>query len=476
MAAVMGMARRRLGDPGGLAAVVVLSAAGAALFALSAYYLNPIAFPAACAAVAFAFLAFERPAWAIAAGLVAAPLEALNMKLPSGALSPSEAALTFVGVAYVARALLRRETVVAPSVRDAPILLLLAAAAVGIGVAQDPAPVVRVLTLWVLFYCMYLQVQTFERREIRIVLSALAVGAGILGAIGAIKYIQGGAAEVFGGGVLASGRAVGSFEDANYFASFLQLALLPGIALLLLDARRNIWLAPFVIGAFAGLTFSLSRGATAAFAVGLLLLLAWRRARWATIAIAVVFMALTAASANPLTQSDYFGTVEQRLSTIGNPTRESRRPEIYAAAVDEAIQHPFFGIGINQFESASARRGLVEYGRPLENAHSIPLSIAAEIGLIGLAAFLVFVGQLAVRAVRAMATRDRLAYALALGMAASLLGFLVQGLTSAQIRTNILTGVFFLLAGMLTALADRVRGLRGGQREMDSVARAVASR
>jgi putative inorganic carbon (hco3(-)) transporter len=458
MAAVLGLARRRLGDPALLSMVVAVSAVCAALFALSAYYLNVAAFPAALAATAFAFLAFERPAWAVAAGLAAAPLEALNFKLPSGAISPTEAALAFVGVAYVGRALLRRENVVAPSLRDAPIVLLLGVAAVGIAVAEDPAPVMRVLTFWVLFYFVYLQVQSFGRREIRIVLIALVAGAGILGMIGAVEYIQGGAADVFAGGVLASGRAVGSFEDANYFASFLQLALLPALALLLVDFRRNVWVLPFAAGTFAGLLFSLSRGATAGFIVGLLLLLAWRRARWVAVAIAALVIVVTAAGANPATQSDYFGTVEKRLSTIGDPTRQSQRPEIYEAAIDEAIQHPFFGIGINQFRHASAQRGLVERGDPLENAHSIPLSLAAETGLFGLTAFLVFLGQLVARTFRAVATRDALAYGLALGIAASLLGFLIQGLTATQIRTNILTGTFFLLAGMLTALADRRTG------------------
>jgi O-antigen ligase len=461
-----------MADPGGLAAVVAMSAGGAVLFALSAYYLSPVAFPFACLAVAFAVLTFERPAWGVAAGLAAAPLEALDFKLPTGALSPSEAALAFVGAGYVLRALLRREDVATPSLRDAPVLALLATAAVGIAVAEEPAPVARVLTLWVLFYCVFLQAQTFDRNEVRIVLSALAVGAGVLGALGAVKYLQAGNAQIFAGGAIASGRAVGSFADANYFASLLQLALLPAVAMLLADFRRHAWLLPFAFGALAGLTFSLSRGATAAFVVGMLLLMGWRRVRWAVVVVVAAFVVLTATNLNPVTKSDYFGTVEERLATIEHPTQESRRPQIYEAALDEAIQHPFFGLGLNQFVHASERRGLVEFGEPLENAHSIPLSLAAETGLIGLAGFLFFVGQLAVRAVRAVATPDRLAYALALGMAASLLGFMVQGLTSAQIRTNILTGTFFLLAGLLTGLADRARR---GQRAADAPAPVAAS-
>ena len=75
--------------------------------------------------------------------------------------------------------------------------------------------------------------------------------------------------------------------------------------------------------------------------------------------------------------------------------------------------------------------------------------------MIGLAAFLFFLGQLAARAVRALSTSDELRYALGLGITAALLGFALQGLTVVQIRVTFIAGTFFALAGMLTALADR---------------------
>jgi O-antigen ligase len=112
-------------------------------------------------------------------------------------------------------------------------------------------------------------------------------------------------------------------------------------------------------------------------------------------------------------------------------------------------------VGVNQFQFEARRRGLTENGAPLENAHSIVFSLMAETGITGLAAFVFFLGQLGVRAVSALRTSDRLRYALALGIAAALLGFVLQGLTVAQIRVSFITGTFFALAGMLTALADR---------------------
>jgi O-antigen ligase len=110
---------------------------------------------------------------------------------------------------------------------------------------------------------------------------------------------------------------------------------------------------------------------------------------------------------------------------------------------------------VNQFQAEASRRGLTEYGSPLENAHSIPFSLLAETGLLGLSAFLLFAGQLGARAVRALRAADSARYALALGIAAALAGFAVQGLTVAQIRTNIVMGAFLLLAGVITNLADR---------------------
>jgi O-antigen ligase len=199
--------------------------------------------------------------------------------------------------------------------------------------------------------------------------------------------------------------------------------------------------------------------------VGLLVLLLWARARWIALGLITLFTMLTLFNANPIVKSDQFGVVEERLSTLRDPTKgaNTKRPEIWATAIHVTEEHPFFGVGVNQFKTEAGRRGLTERGSPLENAHSIPLSIAAETGLLGLSAFLLFAGQLGARAVRAVRTADPSRYALALGITAALLAFAVQGLTVAQIRTNIVMGAFLLTAGMVTNLADRVSADRQTQ-------------
>ncbi len=447
-------------------ALVALAAAGAALaaavFVVAAYLVHPLALPAAAVAGVFVVAAFLRPVIGLVGAGLATPLEAVNLPLASGALSPAEAALSVVALAYVARLLVRPESVVTPSLRELPIAVLLFAVAAGIVFAAEPAPVLRVAVLWTLFALVYLQAQSLTLGEMRAVVIALVVGAGLLGGIGALSFVQSGGAQ-FHGGSSVSGRAAGTFADPNYYAAFLALALLPGVALLLAQVKRHLWLlAPLAVGV-GGLLFSLSRGGILGFAAGLMLLLAWRRARHVALAILVVFVALTIANANPLVESEYFGSVEERISTVRHPTRESTRPQIWATAIDVTQEHPFLGVGVNQFQRESARRSLFERGKTLENTHSVPLSLAAETGLIGLAAFLAFLVQLAVRGLSTARSRFSLERGLGLGISAALVAFVIQGLTITQVRVPLVTGTFFLIAGILTGLSDRP-GISGSPR------------
>jgi O-antigen ligase len=438
----------------GAAAAAVL---GGGLLALSAYAVSPFLLPAAVIAVAFVVVTFVRPAWALAGALAAVPLESFGLTV--GGLSPAEGALALVGAAWVARALLRPETVAKPRLRDLPVITLLAVIGIGLANAEDPFPIARVLLLWTLFYFVYLQIQTFEPSELRLVVIAFALGVAVLGGIGALDYLRSGNQVLFAGGQQTGARAASAFADPNYYAALLVLGMLPALGLVVADMRRYWYVGAACAITFTGIALSLSRGALVAAFGGALLLMAWRRARWVAIGLAALFTVLTLAGANPIVESDQFSTVEKRLSTLSGPglqeTQSNRRPEIWAVARQVAYAHPFFGIGVNQFKFEARRRNLVENGGPLENAHSIPFSLMAETGFIGLAAFVFFLGQLAFRSVQALSTDDRLRYALAIGCAAALLGFCLQGLTVAQIRVTFIAGAFFVIAGILTRLADR---------------------
>jgi O-antigen ligase len=454
--------RIALGD---LEPVVLLGVSGAALtgaaFAYSAYAIGPAVLPAALLGLAVAAFALSRPVGGVCLAFLAAPLELYALPLPTGSLSPSEGIFALVGLSYLARATFRPDTVRKPGVRDIPYVVLLGAASVGIGLADAPAPIMRILAFWTLFYLVYLQVQSFTEHQIRQVLWSLAIGGAILGGIGAVQFISSGAGGLYAGGAGASVRAVGTFGeavgDSNYFASFLQLAALPAIALIVAQPRRNAMLVPLVAITVTGLAFSLSRGGMLGFAAGLLLLLLWGRARWMAAGVTVVVAVITIAGANPLVASSSFGTVEQRLATVGDlgQTSTNTRPELFQQAVDLTIEYPLTGVGLNQYIEHSAARGLTERGRPHETAHNVYLSLSSETGLIGVGAFLAFIGLVVRRAFVALRHRTPISRAAAFGCAAALFGFAIQGLTVSLNRNNLLWATFLVLAGILVALSDR---------------------
>src|SRR5436190_1300806 len=282
----------------------------------------------------------------------------------------------------------------------------------------------------------------------------LAVGAGVLGLIGTLRYLQSGNAVVFDSGSITGARAAGTFADPNYYGSLLQLALVPGVALLLTRARSWTLGLPLAF-AFSGLVFSLSRGAALGFAMALIVLLAWNRARWLAFVLLSVVAITTMLNVNPLIGSQQLTTVEQRLSSIttAHESQTNNRPRIWAAAINETEQHPFLGVGLNQFSQVASEHGVTERGSPLENAHNVFLSLSVETGLLGLSLFIGFIWVVGLRAVRAITTlRDPALRGLALGLMATLVGFLVQGLTANQLHDNLIAAVVLVLSGMLVAL------------------------
>lgn len=451
------LAPLRGNDLGFTLAAAAAAAFLAAVYAFSAWLINPFVLPALALAAAFAAVALWRPALGLAGALAAAPLEIFQIAAGPGQITPTEAAFAIVAVGWLGRMVVAPETVAKPDLRDAPLGVLLATMAVGMPEAVDPGAVLRVTAFWFLFVCVYFQALSLSRSEIVFALKAFAAAAGILGAIGAFRYLQSGGGGLLGGGTITLNRAIGAFEDANYFAAFLILGLLPGAALVLADVRRNLWLLGAVAAGAAGIMFSLSRGGIAGFMLGLIALLAWRRARWIAFALLAVFALTTLANVNPLVRSAQFQVVEERLSTL-NPAlgQTTTRPRIWRTGLDMAVERPFTGVGSNQFRFEAAQRNLLERGSPLENAHSIPINTAAELGFIGLAALLAFAIQIGLRAGRALGRATTgLEYAVPLGITAAFIGFAFQGLTVTPTRVTVVAGAMFTLAGFLTAFADR---------------------
>jgi O-antigen ligase len=98
----------------------------------------------------------------------------------------------------------------------------------------------------------------------------------------------------------------------------------------------------------------------------------------------------------------------------------SNRADYWRVAWDAAGEHPLRGLGPGGFGPAWLRER--PYPEPVKDAHSLPLESLAELGIVGLALLLAFLGAVALAARDALRTGG----AYAAGPAAALSTWLVH--------------------------------------------------
>jgi len=219
-------------------------------------------------------------------------------------------------------------------------------------------------------------------------------------------------------------RAYGTFEQPNPFGGYMNLMALPAIGLaigLLVGFRRpdsplrawrgRLWLAfagLCVAAATLAVVFSWSRGAWLGFlaGAGVLALFSTRRpltgAVVAALAAAVLgggLMLGVAAGFGPaLSIADRLGGFAGQF-TLGDMrgvdiTTENfsvlERLAHWQAAVDMARDNPWLGVGFGNYEAAYPTYALINWPDALGHAHNYYLNLLAEVGLLGLLAYLVF--------------------------------------------------------------------------------------
>ncbi len=192
-------------------------------------------------------------------------------------------------------------------------------------------------------------------------------------------------------------RSAGPIGDPNYFAQIL-LFLVP-LGLLRLWSDRSIWLRGAALGATAlvcvGMALTFSRGGALGLLITLGLIVYFQRVRLIYVLLGGLAGLLLIANVAP----DYFGRIQSITSTrslvqtdsaIEDKAIEGRLGE-NLAAIYVFIDHPVLGVGPDNFplyyQDYAEPLGLLTHAdeRP---AHNLYLSIAAEMGLLGIGAFL----------------------------------------------------------------------------------------
>jgi O-antigen ligase len=218
-------------------------------------------------------------------------------------------------------------------------------------------------------------------------------------------------------------RARGFYSIYMTLAGILALAMTAALPRLARLEREGWWLAPAWLLSGVGLALTYVRGAWLGFVAGALAVLIGlgRRGLFAAAALLLIGTATVA----------LLPGVGARVRTIGSSTDDTTRDRL---AMIEAgrrlvLRHPVLGIGPGQVKRIYPSVATAEAMRhSTSHLHNTPLQITVERGLVGLATWLwIFVAGLVRGTVvmRRLPAHDR---AIALGVLAAIVTFLVGGL------------------------------------------------
>ena len=242
-------------------------------------------------------------------------------------------------------------------------------------------------------------------------------------------------------------RVTAAFQDPNHLGRHLVLAI--GVVLVAAwVARLATWAALALLALLgAGLWFTYSQSSAVALAVVALavaLVVAGGRARRVLAATAVVAAVAGLIGVAALVASGSADSVTSDRSTLVTDT----------AAV--AAAHPVVGVGVSGQPAATREQEAPEATKLQNVSHTTPLTVAAELGVVGLAVFAALVAG-AVRLLVELTRRDR---ALGLGIGAVLLALLVHSLFYAGLFENPITW-----GALGVAAAAGAQGRRGDAKE-----------
>ncbi|CAA9510409.1 MAG: hypothetical protein AVDCRST_MAG45-1872 [uncultured Solirubrobacterales bacterium] len=444
------------------AALLAGQGAGTSLIALGSSSKGLIAFSAGLLAVAAAAAVLVRYPLAVAPlALVAAPLrpplafggEGFSIGLASGELGrllPLYALLVAAVAALgwrVARGATVREL---PRPVAVPAAVLLALVAASLLWSRDPAAAGDQLAFfWLPFAAL---VAVVARRPVddprfgRLLAAAVVVPGAIFAAVGIWQAATG--VLFFSSPRLEAGNAYGSlfrvtslFDDPSHYGRHLVLAIVIVLVVLWLARAR---LAPAVallalLG--TGLYFSYSQSSMVALivtAVALALVAGERRSRRL---VAVVSVVVVVAG---------LGLFAYQLGQDDGRSVTSGRSPLIESTLAVFAENPVVGVGVAGQPAASRELAGRRRAERRYASHTTPLTVAAELGVLGLAAYLALLAG-AAYTLAGVRRRDPV---LGLGLAAVLLALFVHSLFYDGFFDNPITWIALAIAAAAGAARD----------------------
>ncbi len=377
-----------------------------------------------------------------------------------GRLLPLYAVLV-AGVLALAWRVLRGEPVRAlPRALAVPATTLLGLVAVSILWARDPSAAAdELIFFWLPFAALLAVVARTpadDRRLAGLLAAALVVPALIFAAVGLYQAAAG--RVFFSSSDLAAGNAYSSlfrvtslFDDPSHYGRHLVLAIVVVLAALWLG-RARLWPSVAVIGGLgAGLWFSYSQSsmvALVATALALAFVAGDRRARRVAATTAMAMAVAGAVLLGALAGGDSGRSVTSERSRLVEDTAV-----VFA-------HHPVAGVGVAGQPLASRQEAGARGDLRRSASHTTPLTVAAELGAIGLVAYV----ALLLGAVRIVALARERDPVLGLGLAAVLLALFVHSLSYEGFFDNPITWGVLGLGAAVASGAPAERRARAATR------------
>ena len=176
------------------------------------------------------------------------------------------------------------------------------------------------------------------------------------------------------------------FFDPNIYGRFLALTMIALAAILVWSReRRTVLLVAAALGVlWAGLVLSLSQSSFAALLVGLAVL---GVLRWKPVPVLAAISALAAIAVAAVLLAPNSLEIDTR-STASLDKATSGRFDLVSGALSMARDRPIWGFGSGAFAERYRAREGVSNERVAAVSHTIPLTVSAEQGAIGLLAYL----------------------------------------------------------------------------------------
>lgn len=180
------------------------------------------------------------------------------------------------------------------------------------------------------------------------------------------------------------------FYDPNIYGRYLALVmlLLACIVLCARERRHVLICAAALVWLWAGLITSISQTSMVALLVGLAVLAGWRfgarKAAYAAAALAAVAVLVLLAAPSSL----HFG-LKGKGGSVNNAT--SGRANLIRGGIDLFADRPLAGFGSGSFASQYRSHQAVSVASSTSASHTIPVTVAAEQGILGLILYLALV-------------------------------------------------------------------------------------